>query len=619
MTALKLQAFSYAEMISPTIHDGVTIGPASGCDQPRSKEPIFAEEYSDKKNGGETGYDDSQWDQSQLNQSSLLDTTVESNVQHVVQNLYIGEMEKLRREMISREMKRRLDAKRRDEEQYRERITAEAAANLEEKSNILRQVYAAKLEKALRELREREQTFAEEDSRRLREIAKRREARKDVLKRQADNLKTHQCLDSIRVAQMAIGNCYKQYCATVSGLDTEMRREMKEMFDGQFQAIFDSTAEILKSGNISALEVKKWHDGHQSVEELLRSVEAQILLRKERIAVTAVAVTAAQSNAQPKAVQMPLESRGTPDRAVTSLQEPDSSEFISSQAQVIYSDVERFCSEYEAQFRHLQQDAAFKEFKKRANFAVNPILSIISPTNIDIPLGKLNTLLSGAPYIASNNTKTPPFQAGAHPQGIAHCKILIAKQFLEIDKGTDLLSSYASVFVTLSHRYPDLAKLFRWLMYQKFPLMVPFNIPQYNDQTTEEYRMKLGYIGDENTKQYIERVALKIRFYAAIIASPPKSGEVNPFGLNEGWRWLVDVLNREPFELWTALIIQNFLEVAAARLFEVYGRQFLKLLSVLERVYLPKCVRMDQELDGSASRAVNLGIFIEQFRKRVVK
>jgi len=78
-----------------------------------------------------------------------------------------------------------------------------------------------------------------------------------------------------------------------------------------------------------------------------------------------------------------------------------------------------------------------------------------------------------------------------------------------------------------------------------------------------------------------------MRLYTSIMVSHPPRGP-NPYGTEHAWAWLSMVMNIEPLPDITATMIFDLLEVTGHALYRDYRKQFVKLLHVLIKEFLPK-------------------------------
>lgn len=121
------------------------------------------------------------------------------------------------------------------------------------------------------------------------------------------------------------------------------------------------------------------------------------------------------------------------------------------------------------------------------------------------------------------------------------------------------------------------------------------------------YACKGGKMEDQ--KEFLKRMAGYTILYAAItVASPPNSSHPHPHGLEYAWQWLSCILKCDPRPDITATVLFNFLDTAGHSLMNYYGRQFWKLLRLINDVYLPKIV----DAKGSCGPVTQLQTFLHE-------
>lgn len=89
---------------------------------------------------------------------------------------------------------------------------------------------------------------------------------------------------------------------------------------------------------------------------------------------------------------------------------------------------------------------------------------------------------------------------------------------------------------------------------------------------------------------YLKRQSGLIKLYAAVMVTKPRAsdGNVHPFGIEHGWRWLNNILNLEPLPDICATLILGFLQTAGFEMLRIYRNQFLKLLRTLQNQYMQR-------------------------------
>ncbi|KAL0925410.1 hypothetical protein M5K25_003735 [Dendrobium thyrsiflorum] len=107
---------------------------------------------------------------------------------------------------------------------------------------------------------------------------------------------------------------------------------------------------------------------------------------------------------------------------------------------------------------------------------------------------------------------------------------------------------------------------------------------------TKDYWKMLGYREEdgefESTNEFLNRVESCMKLYAALIQTEI-DGVKNPHGLKDGWAWLAMFLNALPANRTTAIALEAFLKMAGFALLRKYKSQFMKVLNVISRRFLP--------------------------------
>ncbi|XP_006647454.3 protein GLE1 [Oryza brachyantha] len=134
---------------------------------------------------------------------------------------------------------------------------------------------------------------------------------------------------------------------------------------------------------------------------------------------------------------------------------------------------------------------------------------------------------------------------------------------------------------------------------------VPKHLHALNAQArNRDYYRLIGYQEEngqlESTESYLTYVAAYIKLYAAMIQTEIR-GVRHPHGLAEGWKWLAMFLNALPATTATACALHAFLKVAGFALHKKYGSQFMKLLDVISRCFLPALKEQGSRIQAEAT------------------
>ena len=152
------------------------------------------------------------------------------------------------------------------------------------------------------------------------------------------------------------------------------------------------------------------------------------------------------------------------------------------------------------------------------------------------------------------------------------------------------------------------------LLHESCVLAVPKYYPFVEGRyaSDEEYFKLMGYVkaeeqGDappdnpklENTDNFCLRLRGFMLFYAAYVQADHAR---HPHGLPAAWAWLSRLLNKVPPNRFSATALEAFLKHAGFAMHAAYGRQFGKLLDVVDREFLPSLEAKD---DGDARPVVS--------------
>ena len=101
-----------------------------------------------------------------------------------------------------------------------------------------------------------------------------------------------------------------------------------------------------------------------------------------------------------------------------------------------------------------------------------------------------------------------------------------------------------------------------------------------------------------------------MRLYSAcLVSSLPKGvNAAHPQGVECAWMWLSRTLNLEPHPDVTAAMIHDILSVAGHALFAQYKIQFVKLVYLIHKHYLPKM----KSVSVTSATVGRLEIFLER-------
>ncbi|NWU98842.1 GLE1 protein, partial [Upupa epops] len=235
---------------------------------------------------------------------------------------------------------------------------------------------------------------------------------------------------------------------------------------------------------------------------------------------------------------------------------------------------------------------------------------------------KISNLLSGKPVEFARQTVS----VTQHPEGLDFAYYKVAERFVrqgqeEIAANHDAAFPIAAVASGIWEAHPRIGDLILAHLHKRCPYAVPFYPPWKEGTPVEDYKRALGYIvddsGTESEENFLKRMSGMIRFYAAIIHLRWPYGNKeggHPHGLDNGWRWLAQVLNMAPVPNVTATLLLDFLEVCGNALMKQYDAQFWQMILLIQVEYIPRIEAVTSS--GQMGSLVRLKHFLEQCLQR---
>ncbi|XP_054630922.1 mRNA export factor GLE1 [Dunckerocampus dactyliophorus] len=252
--------------------------------------------------------------------------------------------------------------------------------------------------------------------------------------------------------------------------------------------------------------------------------------------------------------------------------------------------IEKLASSKDVQTQRLKLD-----LQKASMIPISQI-SFNSGSHLRGIFEKLDKLLSGQAVVSGGKSVS----TSQHPQGLDFVYYKMAEKFVK--QGEEEVAAHHEAAFPIGvvasgiwELHPRLGDLILGHLHKKCPYTVP-HYPRMKDGTSvEEYQRILGFrvddSGVEGQDSFLKRMSGMIRLYAAVIQLrwpfDSKQGW-SRHGLNNGWRWLAQMLNMEPIADITATLLFDFLEVCGHALLKSYQGQFWKLLLLLKEQYLAR-------------------------------
>lgn len=166
--------------------------------------------------------------------------------------------------------------------------------------------------------------------------------------------------------------------------------------------------------------------------------------------------------------------------------------------------------------------------------------------------------------------------------------------------------------------------MFQAKLYKECPFLLPYVPPKFPGQTDTQFLASWGYrrVGDsdensEDYKLYEQRTSKYAALLASIWISAPKRDEQSPHpcSVESAWKYLSDVLNSRPDTMYLHLL-DKVLETAGSTMHRTYGNHFVKLLLVLQNVYLPAVQSQAESEDKMKAIFNRLQAGLAEFFKR---
>ncbi|XP_070992710.1 mRNA export factor GLE1 isoform X1 [Oncorhynchus clarkii lewisi] len=256
------------------------------------------------------------------------------------------------------------------------------------------------------------------------------------------------------------------------------------------------------------------------------------------------------------------------------------------------------------------------ELQKAGTIPVSQISSI-SGSKLREIFDKIDKLLSGRSVVSGGKSVS----TSQHPNGLDFVSYKLAEKFVK--QGEEEVASHheaafpiAVVASGVWELHPKVGDFILAHLHKKCPYAVPHYPPMKDGTSVEEYQKILGYRvedgGVEAQDSFLKRMSGMIRLYAAMIQLRWPYGSKqgpDPHGLNNGWRWLAQMLNMEPLADVTATLLFDFLEVCGNALMKQYQVQFWKLILLIQEEYLPRIEAVTSQ--GQAGSVTRLKQFLE--------
>lgn len=223
---------------------------------------------------------------------------------------------------------------------------------------------------------------------------------------------------------------------------------------------------------------------------------------------------------------------------------------------------------------------------------------------------KLHSLLSGQRITTTKGVVS----VGDHEEASDWTKLRIAEKLINVkDKKPGTIFLIAAVTVALWQQFSDFGQMFLALLFKECPFLLPHKPRQMPGQSDVDFLKSWGYRMTDQVEKY-EHYQSRTSNFATLISaiwitcSRRESQAPHPCGIDNGWKYLVNILSSQPDPMYLHLI-DKVLEIAGSTLHVSYGRQFVKVIMIVRDIYLPSVERnVDEKMKGAFDRLRDITI-----------
>ncbi|XP_053684569.1 mRNA export factor Gle1 [Sabethes cyaneus] len=534
--------------------------------------------------------------------------------------LHEQELELTRKKEMRKEMERR-QARIREADRHRDLIHEDRIRRASEEAARRNQEYEQKILEASSALARQAEEYEKQrkaeidrENRRMAEVSLQLKLKQEEIKRR------HAMFNAILEQQATFRKMTEVFNKTLLSVDKEYLGNfasqnksaygLVKAFEQLFQSVRENK-EVKQEDVDRACELcKSMEQTNTEVFDIKNRLQQEIAERIKKDEEQQQAQAAGKQQPQPAEAEVaPPSAQDTTDtnsKVAPSSNEPHPlAAFVSRESLAFYSGIKSFYEQHQAAVKVLLDDANMKSYRFNCQKVINTPVNAISAVSREHFVDKfqrLDALLAGHPVKIGDAVVS----IDGHPLGRTYCTMLLAKKF--VSQADTMISSnapaafpIAAIIVALWQRYPDFGRFFLAYLHKECPYLVPYFLPQLEGQSHEDYFKSIGYRYSsdgtlEQQDQYLKRMTGLVRLYSAVIVSNPRRGETapHPHSLECGWRWLCSILNLQPLPDICATLITEFLAMAGGLLWAHYGKQFVKVLRVLQQQYLPALNKVDE-------------------------
>lgn len=242
-------------------------------------------------------------------------------------------------------------------------------------------------------------------------------------------------------------------------------------------------------------------------------------------------------------------------------------------------------------------DPNTKLFRQNVTKVINILVNTISFTNpkhLNDKYIKLNSLLNGKLVCIAN---TCVMIGENNDEALLFCMETLALKIINyaqkiVSIKTESAFELAVIVIKLWSVHPQFGKILFAEMKQRCPFLIPFKYHGKHLNSVKQLDKKLiNYNFDSagNVESNFKHLTGIVRLYAAIIFISSKFDQ-SIIGLSHAWVFVSTILNQNPIADITAIMLIEFLSINGFIMFQVYQKQFVKLLKYINTHYLKKII-----------------------------
>ena len=318
------------------------------------------------------------------------------------------------------------------------------------------------------------------------------------------------------------------------------------------------------------------------------------------------------------AVQETTQPAAAKDKKADQSKAEDHEGFVSVDDLKLYIELRKHKINLEESIKAFSKEDRYKQYRSDLTLFVKTTTNTLSSNSAEHIRDKIERYAR----LFSRQTvdyRDKPLSVNDHPDALNFCHYHAANSFLVTGLKQALASnkstySFAQVMVALMIRFEEFSKILLAFFFEMCPYTVPFYPVRDANDNEVTYSVACGYSLKkdgtlEDEESFLNKMRGLIKLYAAIIQIyAPNS----PLNLRDGWKWLASILNLEPIGPVSPAVLHSFLSITDLKLKSAYGKQFIKLIQYVKRVYLPKVSALNLR---NPQAKVQLETYIDELMK----